>query len=44
MIEGLVIVRGAHSANPAEIKRLTAQARTVAMQIALGHLVEGETD
>jgi AcrR family transcriptional regulator len=44
MIEGLVIVRGAHSANPAEIKRLTARARTVAMQIALGRLLESETD
>jgi len=44
MIEGLVIVRGAHSASPAEMKRLTARARTVGMQIALGRLLEGETE
>jgi AcrR family transcriptional regulator len=44
MIEGLVIVRGAHSSSPAEMKRLTARARTVGMQIALGHLLESETD
>ena len=44
MIEGLVIVRGAHSASPAEIKRLTAHARTVGMQIALGRLLESETE
>jgi hypothetical protein len=40
MIEGLVIVRGAHSAKPAEMKRLTARARTLGMQIALGRLSE----
>jgi AcrR family transcriptional regulator len=44
MIEGLVVVRGAHSASPAEMKRLTARARTVGMQIALGRLQEDETD
>ena len=44
MIEGLVIVRGAHSANPAEIKRLTARARTVGMQIALGRFLASDTD
>jgi AcrR family transcriptional regulator len=44
MIEGLVVVRGAHSASPAEMKRLTARARTVGMQIALGRLLESETD
>ena len=44
MIEGLVIVRGAHSASPAEMKRLTARAKTAGMQIALGRLLEGEAD
>jgi AcrR family transcriptional regulator len=44
MIEGLVIVRGAHSSSPAEMKRLTARARIVGMQIALGRLLEAETD
>lgn len=44
MIEGLVIVRGAHSANPAEINRLTARARAAAMQIALGRALESEAD
>jgi len=44
MIEGLVIVRGAHSASAAEIKRLTAHARTVGMQIALGRLLDSEKD
>jgi AcrR family transcriptional regulator len=44
MIEGLVVVRGAHSSIPAEMKRLTARARTVGMQIALGRVSEGETD
>jgi AcrR family transcriptional regulator len=44
MIEGLVIVRGAHSESPAEMKRLTTRARTVGMQIALGGLAEGEAD
>jgi AcrR family transcriptional regulator len=36
MIEGMVVVRGAHSPNAAEMKRLLARARTVAMQIARG--------
>lgn len=44
VIEGLVIVRGAHSPSPAEMKRLTARARTLGMQIALGRLLESETD
>lgn len=44
MIEGLVVVRGAHSSSPAEMKRLTARARTLGMQIALGRLLEGEAD
>lgn len=44
IIEGLVIVRGAHSASPAEMKRLTARAKTAGMQIALGRLLEGEAD
>jgi AcrR family transcriptional regulator len=44
IIEGLVIVRGAHSSSAAEMKRLTARARTLGMQIALGRLLEGETD
>ena len=44
MIEGLVIVRGAHSSSPAEMKRLTARAKTAGMQIALGRLLEGEAD
>jgi len=43
MIEGLVVVRGAHSASPAEMKRLTARARTLGMQIALGRFLESET-
>jgi AcrR family transcriptional regulator len=40
MIEGMVVVRGAHSRSPAEIKRLMARARAVAMQIALGRIPE----
>jgi AcrR family transcriptional regulator len=36
MIEGMVVVRGAHSRNPAELKKLMARARGMAMQIALG--------
>jgi AcrR family transcriptional regulator len=36
MIEGLVVVRGAHSRNPAELKKLMARAHGVARQIALG--------
>jgi AcrR family transcriptional regulator len=36
MIEGMVVVRGAHSPNAAEMKRLLARARAVAMQIARG--------
>jgi hypothetical protein len=36
MIEGMVVVRGAHSHNPTELKKLMARAQGVAMQIALG--------
>src|SRR5262249_36176575 len=36
MIEGMVIVRGAHSRNPAELKKLMHRAHALAMQIALG--------
>lgn len=36
MIEGLVVVRDAHTGNPAEMKRLMARAHTMGMQIARG--------
>ncbi|HEY4449339.1 MAG TPA: TetR/AcrR family transcriptional regulator [Steroidobacteraceae bacterium] len=36
MIEGLVLVRGAHSRKASELKQLMAQARALGMQIALG--------
>lgn len=36
LIEGLVVVRGAHSTSAAEMKQLMTQARTLGMQIALG--------
>lgn len=36
MIEGLVLVRGAHSRNARELKQLMARARALGMQIALG--------
>ena len=36
MIEGMVVVRGAHSRNPTELKKLMARAQGMAMQIALG--------
>ena len=36
MIEGMVVVRGAHSRNPAELKKLMARAQGMATQIALG--------
>jgi AcrR family transcriptional regulator len=36
MIEGMVVVRGAHSTNASEMKRLLARAHAVAMQIARG--------
>jgi AcrR family transcriptional regulator len=36
VIEGMVVVRGAHSRNPAELKKLMARALGLAMQIALG--------
>lgn len=40
MIEGMVVVRGAHSRNAAELKKLMARAHAVAMQIALGLVPE----
>jgi AcrR family transcriptional regulator len=40
MIEGLVVVRGAHSRSPSELKRLMARAHAVAMQIGLGLVTE----
>jgi len=36
MIEGLVLVRGAHSRKASELERLMARARALGMQIALG--------
>jgi len=36
MIEGLVLVRGAHSRKASELKQLIARARALGMQIALG--------
>ena len=36
MIEGMVVVRSAHSRNPTELKKLMSRAHGVAMQIALG--------
>src|SRR3569833_2989455 len=36
MIEGMVVVRSAHSRNPAELKKLMARAQGMAMQVALG--------
>jgi len=36
MIEGLVLVRGAHSRKASELKQLMARARALGMQIALG--------
>jgi AcrR family transcriptional regulator len=36
MIEGLHIVHGAHSRNPQEMKKLTAQARIMGLRIAMG--------
>jgi AcrR family transcriptional regulator len=40
MIEGMVVVRGAHTRNTSEMKRLMARAHAVAMQIALGRIPE----
>jgi len=36
MIEGMLVVRGAHTRNAAEMKRLLARAHAVGMEIALG--------
>ena len=36
MIEGMVVVRSAHSRSPQELNRLMSRARAVAMQLALG--------
>jgi AcrR family transcriptional regulator len=38
MLEGLVVVRGAHSPRPAELKRLTALAEQLGVQIARGEI------
>jgi AcrR family transcriptional regulator len=38
MIEGLIVVRGAHSTQPAELTRLMARAHSLGMQIALGEV------
>lgn len=38
MTEGLILVSGAHSSSEAEAKRLTAYARALAIEIALGHI------
>jgi AcrR family transcriptional regulator len=40
LIEGLMVVRGAHSRSAPELKRLMARARAAAMQIALGLVPE----
>jgi AcrR family transcriptional regulator len=40
MIEGMVVVRGAHTRNASEMKRLMARAHAVAMQSALGRIPE----
>ena len=36
MIEGMVVVRGAHSRNPVELRRLMSRAHALAMGIGLG--------
>jgi len=36
MIEGMVVVRSAHSSSPEELQRLMGRAHTLAMQLALG--------
>ena len=38
MLEGLVVVRGAHSSSPAELKRLTTLAEQLGVQIARGEI------
>ena len=38
MLEGLVVVRGAHSASPTELKRLTTLAERLGVQIARGEI------
>lgn len=38
MIEGMVVVRGAHSRSGSELKKLMARAQALAMQIALGRV------
>jgi AcrR family transcriptional regulator len=40
IIEGMVVVRTAHSRNPQELKRLMRQAHAVTMQLALGLIPE----
>jgi len=44
LIEGLLIVRGAHSSSAAEMKRLTKSAKRVGIQIALGEMTSDEID
>lgn len=41
MIEGLIVVRGAHSPSAAEAKRLTARAQALGIHIALGRFESG---
>jgi AcrR family transcriptional regulator len=38
MLEGLVVVRGAHSSSPAELKRLSTLAEQLGVQIARGEI------
>jgi len=38
VIEGMVVVRSAHSRSPSELKKLMARAHELALQIALGRL------
>lgn len=40
LIEGMVVVRSAHSRSPPELKRLMARTRATALQIALGVVPE----
>ena len=41
LIEGLMVVRGAHSTSAAEMRRLTSAAKRVALAIALGETDQG---
>src|SRR5262249_2518688 len=42
MIEGMVVVRGAHSRSASELAKLMGRAHAVAMQIALGRIPEAD--